>query len=59
VLPDSTSTLLTRELIYTGISRAKARLTLCGSPDILQDALRTRVRRATSLHRRLWGPTGG
>jgi exodeoxyribonuclease V alpha subunit len=54
VLPDTASRILTRELVYTGISRAKERLTLCGSADVLAAALKERVSRATSLDARLW-----
>ncbi len=55
VLPDRETTLLTRELIYTGISRAQNNLTVCGDPDVLREALKRRVTRATSLQTRLWG----
>jgi len=54
VMPDTASRILTRELVYTGISRAKEQLTLCGSPAVLSVALKERVSRATSLDARLW-----
>lgn len=58
VLPERGTQLLTRELVYTGISRAQGRLTLCGSADVLKSALDVRVVRATSLQARLWGADG-
>lgn len=42
VLPDSPSPLLTRELVYTGITRAKARLDLYGDRALLAQAVRKR-----------------
>jgi exodeoxyribonuclease V alpha subunit len=54
VLPSVASRLLTRELVYTGISRAKKRLTWCGDPEVLATALAARVTRTTSLEHRLW-----
>jgi exodeoxyribonuclease V alpha subunit len=44
VLPERDSPVLTRELIYTAVTRAKQRLTLYGSPDML----RTAIQRPTS-----------
>lgn len=57
VLPDRETQLLTRELVYTGISRAQDRLTVCGDPEVLRTALQRRVVRATSLGQRLWSAT--
>ncbi len=53
VLPDEPSPLLTRELVYTGISRAKSSLTLCCSREVLESALVRRVARASGLGDRL------
>jgi exodeoxyribonuclease V alpha subunit len=50
VLPDSPSPVLTRELIYTGITRAKMRLTLLlASQSVLLQASATRVLRSGGL----------
>ena len=50
VLPDSPSPVLTRELIYTGITRAKKRLTLLlASQSVLLQASATRVLRSGGL----------
>lgn len=60
VLPDAPSPLLTRELVYTGVTRAKKRMTLVGSPDVLADGLQRTVQRASGLRRKLWDePTTG
>jgi len=51
VLPDTFSPILTRELVYTGITRARAFLTLV-VPDgrsVLDDAVRAKVQRASGL----------
>ena len=57
VLPAALSPIMTRELVYTGISRASQTLTLCGSADIVRQALQVRVQRATRLGPLLW-PAG-
>jgi len=50
VLPDTASPVLTRELIYTGITRAKMRLTLLlASQSVLLQATATRVLRSGGL----------
>lgn len=48
VLPDRDSRVLTRELVYTGITRARHWFTLAsaGAPDILERAVAKRMRRA-------------
>ncbi|HTH58827.1 MAG TPA: exodeoxyribonuclease V subunit alpha [Paraburkholderia sp.] len=51
VLPDTFSPILTRELVYTGITRARAFLTLV-VPDgrsVLDDAVQAKVQRASGL----------
>jgi exodeoxyribonuclease V alpha subunit len=53
VLPDRPSPLLTRELLYTAISRARDRLTVVGTVEVVQAACSRRVQRATSLAGRL------
>ncbi|MFV3351727.1 exodeoxyribonuclease V subunit alpha [Aeromonas veronii] len=53
VLPDSPSPLLTRELVYTGITRAKARLDLYGDRALLTQAVRKKTERYSGLAERL------
>ncbi len=46
VLPDNSSPVLTRELLYTGITRAATRFTLVdSSDDVLRDCVQRRVQR--------------
>ncbi|WP_445771871.1 exodeoxyribonuclease V subunit alpha [Rheinheimera sp.] len=50
VLPPDNSPILSRELLYTGITRAKAHFTLlCGNPALLQQAIARRVSRSSGL----------
>lgn len=53
ILPDGKSgkgdALLSRELIYTGITRAEKRAVICGSDEVLNKALATHVRRDTGI----------
>ncbi len=53
-LPQSTSPVLTRELLYTAVTRARSRVTLVASPDALRRAVDSPVARASGLGRRLW-----
>jgi len=50
VLPDTMSPLLTRELVYTGITRARSWFTMVSSPgNILEAAVSQRTHRASGL----------
>ncbi len=53
VLPDSGTRILTRELLYTGISRPKKQLTLVATEQAIREAVSQPVRRATGLAGRL------
>ena len=53
VLPDETSDVLTRELLYTGITRARRQFTLLGSRSIMERAIGQRTRRYSGLAQRL------
>jgi exodeoxyribonuclease V alpha subunit len=55
VLPSRSSPILTRELIYTGVTRAKDRMTLLGDAELLGEALSKTVQRASGLRAELWG----
>jgi exodeoxyribonuclease V alpha subunit len=55
VLPDRPSRILTRELLYTGVTRARKRVTVVGSREVLEAAIQTPIRRATGLANRLGG----
>lgn len=53
-LPQATSPVLTRELLYTAVTRARSRVTLVAAPDALRRAVERPVARASGLGRRLW-----
>ena len=54
LLPETESRVLGRELLYTGITRARSRLTLCATGEILTTAIRRKIRRWSGLGERLW-----
>ena len=55
VLPQPTSRILTRELLYTAVTRARQELLLVGTEDAVRSAIRRPVSRASGLTERLWG----
>ncbi len=56
VLPERPSPVLTRELVYTAVTRAKQEMTLVGDTATVERALQATVRRASGLRAELWGP---
>lgn len=60
VLPPAESALLTRELLYTAITRARKRVRIVGTPDWLRAAVDRRVARASGLRGEVteWMPGG-
>ena len=54
LLPSAESPLLTRELLYTAITRAKRRLTIAGTAASLHAAITRPIARASGLRERLW-----
>ncbi|MBK7322587.1 MAG: exodeoxyribonuclease V subunit alpha [Candidatus Microthrix sp.] len=53
-LPDARSRVLTRELLYTGITRGKEKVTVVASEAALRRAIDSPVARASGLRARLW-----
>ena len=53
ILPERQSPILTRELLYTGITRAINQLTLVGSQRVIASAIDRPIRRASGLTSRL------
>ena len=53
-LPEAGSPILTRELLYTAVTRARDRLTVVGDRDALRFAIERPVARASGLRGRLW-----
>jgi exodeoxyribonuclease V alpha subunit len=59
LLPDPDSPILTRELLYTAITRARRRLLLVGSEEAVRTAVTRPVARASGLRRWLWDARPG
>jgi exodeoxyribonuclease V alpha subunit len=55
LLPSLTSRILTRELLYTAVTRAREELILVGTEETVRSAVARRVARASGLRERLWG----
>ena len=55
LLPEPTSHVLTRELLYTAVTRARRELILVGSEAAIRAAVARPVARASGLGARLWG----
>lgn len=54
VLPEQSSPVVTRELIYTAITRARRKVVIFGSRAVLSKAIATPVQRASGLSQLLW-----
>jgi exodeoxyribonuclease V alpha subunit len=54
LLPPATSPILTRELLYTAVTRARTRLVLVGDEAALRGGVTRPVSRASGLRERLW-----
>jgi exodeoxyribonuclease V alpha subunit len=58
VLPDADSPLMTRELLYTAVTRARKRVEIRGSEAALRAAVTRRTERMSGLRQRLTGANG-
>ncbi len=56
LLPTAESPLLTRELLYTAVTRARTRLIVVGEAASVRAAVGRPVARASGLEAALWGP---
>jgi exodeoxyribonuclease V alpha subunit len=54
ILPEQSSPVVTRELIYTAITRARSKVVIFGSRAVLAKAIETPVQRASGLSDLLW-----
>jgi exodeoxyribonuclease V alpha subunit len=54
LLPDAEARILSRELLYTAITRAEERLIIAGTEDAIRAAAERPVARASGLQGRLW-----
>jgi exodeoxyribonuclease V alpha subunit len=53
ILPERPSPVVTRELLYTAVTRARARVTLCAGEAVIQAAIDSPTRRFSGLRARL------
>ncbi len=58
ILPDETSPILTRELLYTAVTRAERAVTLVGTEAAVRTAVLRPVNRASGIRTRLWDEPG-
>lgn len=59
VLPSGATPVLSRELVYTGITRARRSVALAAPPEVLRAAIGVRVRRESGLAERIRKPPAG
>jgi len=57
ILPDTDYPLLTRELIYTGLTRARRTVSVWGTESVLKSAILRKIERTSGLREALWGGT--
>ena len=55
LLPPGISPILSRELVYTAVTRAKSRVTIFGDADVVAHAVARRIERASGLREAIWG----
>jgi exodeoxyribonuclease V alpha subunit len=55
ILPDVNSPVLTRELLYTAITRARHSVKIWGTESILRSTIKRRIKRSSGLKEALWG----
>jgi exodeoxyribonuclease V alpha subunit len=54
ILPDKDYPLMTRELIYTGVTRARKKVSIWGTESILATAIARKIERTSGLRDGLW-----
>jgi exodeoxyribonuclease V alpha subunit len=54
-VPERESPILTKELLYTAIPRARQHVTVIGSAAVLRATVTARLQRASGLQEMLWG----
>jgi exodeoxyribonuclease V alpha subunit len=55
ILPDEASPVMTRELIYTALTRARSRVEIWGTRSVFEAAVARRLTRSSGLRDALWG----
>ena len=59
LLPQASMPLMSRELLYTGVTRSRISVNLVGPNDVLVDAIESPLSRTSGLAERLQNPTAG
>jgi len=54
ILPDQISEVLSRELLYTAVTRARQRVEIWGDEEVFCRAVERRIVRSSGLRDRLW-----
>jgi exodeoxyribonuclease V alpha subunit len=54
VLPDQMSEVLSRELLYTAVTRARNHIEIWGGEEIFRRTVERRIERSSGLRDRLW-----
>ena len=54
ILPDQMSEVLSRELLYTAVTRARKRVEIWGDEEVFRRAVERRIERSSGLRDRLW-----
>jgi exodeoxyribonuclease V alpha subunit len=54
LLPEQPSPVVTRELLYTAVTRARSTVCLHGTREALRDAIERRIQRSSGLRDLLW-----
>ena len=54
ILPNKDYPLMTRELIYTGLTRARRRVIIWGTEPVLTTAIARKIERSSGLREALW-----
>jgi exodeoxyribonuclease V alpha subunit len=55
-LPDESSRILSRQLLYTAVTRASEGVTIVGAEDVIRSAISRKAQRASGLGTLLWPP---
>jgi exodeoxyribonuclease V alpha subunit len=54
ILPDKDYPLMTRELIYTGLTRARQKASIWGTEPVLTTTISRKIERSSGLREALW-----
>ena len=58
IMADRMASIVTRELLYTALTRARERVEIWGKEEIFQEAVSQRIERTSGLREALWGVLG-